>query len=105
MYRYAAKSMDSTQAFGKHKFSNRRPKKVSLRKKKIVLREIRRLREEFWLFAIKRLRLVSGRGNKVCDETVRKLVKEKGCKFLHSRKKGLLKPEDLKERITFFQKD
>ena len=72
--------MDSTQVFGKRKFNNRRPKKVLLRKKRIVQREIRRLREEFGHFAI-------------------------GGKFLHSRKKRLLILKDLKERIKFFQKD
>ena len=48
--------------------------------------------------------MVSGLGNKVCDQTVRNLLKKKGYKFLHSRKKGLLKPKDLKERIKFSRK-
>ena len=48
--------------------------------------------------------MVSGLGNKVCDETVRKLLKKKGYKFLHSTKIGLLKPKDLKERLKFFRK-
>ena len=48
--------------------------------------------------------MVSGLGNKVCDETVRNLLKKKGYKFLHSRKKGLLKPKDLKERLKFSSK-
>ena len=48
--------------------------------------------------------MVSGLGNKVCDQTVRNLLKKKGYKFLHSRKKGLLKPKDLKERLKFSRK-
>ena len=68
------------------------------------MQEIRKLREEFESFAIKRLRLVSGLGNKVSDQTVRNLLKKKGYKFLHSRKKGLLKPKDLKERLKFSRK-
>ena len=63
-----------------------------------------KLREEFGPFAIKRLRLVPGLGNKVCDETVSNLLKKKWYKFIHSRKKGLLKPKDLKERLKFSRK-
>ena len=48
--------------------------------------------------------MVSGIGNKVCDETIRSLIKKKGYKFLHSRKKELLKPKDLKERLRFSRK-
>ena len=48
--------------------------------------------------------MVSGRGNKGCDETVRNLLKKKGYKFLYSRKKVLLKPKDLKERLKFSRK-
>ena len=48
--------------------------------------------------------MVSGLGNKACDETVRNLLKNKGCRFLHSRKKGLLKPKDLKETLNFSRK-
>ena len=45
--------------------------------------------------------MVSGLCNKVCDETVRNLLKKKGYEFLHTRKEGLLKPKDLKERLNF----
>ena len=45
--------------------------------------------------------MVPGIGNKVCDETVRNLLKKKWYKFIHSRKKGLLKPKYLKEKLKF----
>ena len=35
---------------------------------------------------------------------LRNLLKKKGCRFLHSRKKGLLKPKDLKETLNFSRK-
>ena len=72
---------------------------------RIILWEIRKLREEFGSFAIKRLRLVSGLGNKVCDENVKKLLKKKGCKFLHSRKKRTTKTKGLERKTKIFQKD
>ena len=62
LYRHAAKSVDSIQVVDKLKFDKGRPKKgrkESLRKERIILRERRKLREEFGLFAFKRLRLVS----------------------------------------------
>ena len=104
LYRHAVKSTDSTKVVDKRKYNKGRPKQVSQREERIILGEIRKLTEEFGSFAIKRLRLVSGIGNKVCDKTVRNLLKKKGYKFLHSRKKGLLKPKDLKERLQFFRK-
>ena len=63
-----------------------------------------KLKEEFGLFAIKRLWLASGLVNKVCNETVRNLWKNKGWKFVHSRKTELLKRKNLKERLTFPRK-
>ena len=78
LYRHAVKSTYSTQIVDKRKFNKGRPKKVSLREERIILREIRKLRDESGSFAIKRLRLVSGLGDKVCDETVRNLFKRKG---------------------------
>ena len=104
LYRHAVKSIDSTQVCDKRKFNKGRRKKVTVREERVILREIRKLRKEFGSFAIKRLRLVSGQGNKICDETVRNLFKKKRYKFLHSRKKGLLKPKDLKERQKFSRK-
>ena len=46
--------------------------------------------------AIKRLQLVSGLGNEVCDETLKNLLKMKGYKFLHSTK-----PKDLQDNEVF----
>ena len=81
LYWHAVKSTDSTQIVDKSKFNKGTPKKVSLREERIILREIRKLREEFGSFAIKRLRLVSGLGDKVCDETVRNLLKREEYKL------------------------
>ena len=46
LYRYAAKSIDSTQVVDKRKFNRGRPRKVSLREERIILREIRKLKED-----------------------------------------------------------
>ena len=57
--------MDSVEVVDKFKFNKDKPKKVSLREERSILEERPKLREEFWSFATKRLRLVSGLGNKV----------------------------------------
>ena len=105
LYYHGTKSIDSTQAVDKRKFNKGRPEKILLRQERIYFGEIWKLREEFGSFTIKGLRLVSELGNKSCDETERNLLKKKGYKFLHSRKKGLLKPKELKEFFKIFQKD
>ena len=69
LYRHAVKSVDLTQVVDKRKFNKDRPKKVSLREKRIILWEMHKLREQFRSIAIKGLWLVSRLGNKVCDET------------------------------------
>ena len=87
LYRHAVKSIDSTQVGDKRKFNKGRRKKVTVREERVILREIRKLRKEFGSFAIKRLRLVSGQGNKICDETVRNLLKRRGTNFFILEKK------------------
>ena len=113
LYQHAAKTMDSTKVVEKSKFNKVRPKKVSLKEERIILREIHKLhkgkntqstqREESVPFAIKRLRLVSGIGNKVCNETIRNLLKRRGTNFF-ILEKGLIKPKDFNERLKFSRK-
>ena len=104
LYKHAVKSIGSTQVVDKRKSDKGNAKNVSIKEERIILREIRKLRKEFGSFAIKSQRLVSELGNKVCDESVRNLLKKKGYIFLHSRNKGLLKPKDLKESLKFSRK-
>ena len=66
--------MDSTQVVDKHKFNKSRSEKVSLRHETTILQEVCKFREEFELFGIKMLRLVSGLGNKACNEAARNLL-------------------------------
>ena len=77
LYRDAVESIDLIQIVYKRKLNKGRPKKVSLREERIIFREIRKLREELGSFAIKRLRLVFGLGDKVCDKTIQNLFKKK----------------------------
>ena len=76
-----------------------------MRKELFCKKHAKHLRETFESFVIKRLRLVFGLRNKVCDETLRNLSKRKRYKFLHSRKKRATKTRGLERKTKIFQKD
>ena len=79
LYQHAFKSIDSTQVVDKRKFNKGRKTKKSITKGgKNYFTSIHKLREESGSFAIKRLRLVSSLGNKVCETTVRSILKKEG---------------------------
>ena len=59
---------------------------------------------QYGSFTIKRLRVSTGIRKNVSDETVRHVLRGAGCQFLHSRKKGLLKKDELKKRRKFARK-
>ena len=50
------------------------------------------------------MRVSAGVRKDVSDETVRRILRGAGYRFLHSRKKGLLKKDDLKKRRKFARK-
>ena len=57
-----------------------------------------------WSFTIKRLRVSTGVRKYLSDETVRRILHGAGYRFLHYRKKGSLKKDDLKKRCKFSRK-
>ena len=69
-------------------------KKVSPQDKSLILHQIPILREQYGSFTIKRLRVSAGVRKDVSDETARPVLGGAGYRFLHSRKKGLLKKEN-----------
>ena len=50
------------------------------------------------------MRVSAGVRKDISDETVRRVLRGAGYQFLHSRKKGLLKKDDLKKRRKFARK-
>ena len=56
------------------------------------------------VFSIKRLKVSAAVKKDVSDEIVRRVLRGVGCRFLHSRKKGLLEKDDLKKRQKFARK-
>ena len=82
-----------------------RPAKLSSRDKRLLLREIPRLRKEEGQFTVKRLMFQAGITLKqVSYRTVQRFLRKEGFQYLQARKKGILTEKDLKERLKFAQK-
>lgn len=86
------------------KFNKGRPPKLTPRQKRTILRESERLRKSDGHYTTKRVKLNAGVHDKVCDETVRRVFRSHGLRYTHSRKKGVLKRSDLRQRLNFAYK-
>ena len=104
IYRHATREVDFNVAHDKRKNNKGRPSKLTDRDKRAILRQVPILRETVGSFTTKRLRVTAGIGNQVCDKTIRRVLRSAGYGFYHSRKKGLLKKKDLKDRLQFARK-
>ena len=79
-----------------------RPRKLSSREERKILRNLYSLRHEEGNFTSIRLMLRAGISPKhVSNRTIRRFLQRKGYHFLQARKKGLLSEKDLKERLKF----
>ena len=85
----------------KRKFNKGRPRKLSLRDERNILRQISVLRSQKVNFTIKRLRLSAGIAHDVSDETVRRVLHRHNFAYRHSAKKGILSKADLSQRLKF----
>ena len=86
-----------------------RPRKLSSREERKILRTSYSLRHEEGNFTSIRLMTRAGISPKhVSNRTIRRFLQRKGYHFVQARKKGLLSEKDLKERLQFakhMQKD
>ena len=80
-----------------------RPKKLSERDKRTILRQIRLLRREDGNWTIKRL-MESSNVTHVSQRTVKRLLHQNRYKYLQARKKGLLSEKDKKDCVKFARK-
>ena len=79
-----------------------RPKKLSIRQERRLVRGIKRLRIEEGTFSSKRLmQQCSLSEGDVSNRTIRRYLNRNGFKFLQARKKGLLSEKDKHERLKF----
>ena len=90
-----AKKPKADKTADKRKQNHGRLRKISPRDKRPILRQIPILREQYGSFVVKGLRYAVGVRKDVSDETGRPILRGAGYRFLRSRKKGLLKKNDL----------
>ena len=100
IYRYPTKPV---QVLPQAKTPQRRgrPSKLTDREKQQILVEIKKIRATVGSFATKRLREAAGVQTGLSDETVRHFLHSQGYRYYHSRKNGLITPEDLKRRLKY----
>ena len=80
-----------------------RPKKLSNRDCRLVVRKISALRTTDRSFTSRRLQVISGLDH-VSNRTFRRALNAAGYNYCRSRKKGLLKNADVKKRLEFCKK-
>ena len=79
-----------------------RPEKLSAKQRRLLLRNLKKLREENPSFSLKDLMHESGVSSiDVSVRTVNRLIQRQGYHYLQTRKKGLLTKEDMCKRVTF----
>lgn len=79
-----------------------RPRKLSKRQVRLLLRELTKLRHSEGQFSTKRLMQKCGLTvSDVTEQTVRRYLHEHGYHFLQARKKGLMSSGDMRKRLHF----
>ena len=92
--------------YDKRKMNKGRPKKLSDRDRRNIIRQLHVLREQGEVnFTVKRVKMMAGLAvTAISDETVRLVLHSDGFGFRNAAKKGVLKKEDLKKRLEFARK-
>jgi len=103
IYRHAKKSI-ADEDNDKRKANKGRPRKLSLRDERNLIRQLHICRRTIGSFSAKRLRMEAGIAPTVSIWTIRKALKKHGYHYLQARKKGLLTPKDLRRRLKFARK-
>lgn len=79
-----------------------RPRKISAPQERYLLRELKKLRQAEGSFSMPRLLTVTGMSRlNMTTRTALNVIHRHGYRFRQARKKGLLKPRDLTDRMKF----
>ena len=102
VYRIKQENLIDQNVLPRKKRAGGRPKKVSTREERKLLRTLKSLRQEEGNFSSIRLMSRAGISPKnVSNRTVRRFLGRNGYHFLQARNKGLLSEKDVKERLAF----
>lgn len=81
-----------------------RPKLLTARDERTIMRQAEILRSDYGHFTVKRLKFFSNLEESVSDQTVRRVLHKNKFSYSHSRKKGILTRLDLRRRLKFARK-
>ena len=99
-----AKLPDEAAKTDGRKLNKGRPKVLTVRDERKIIRTMLMLRETLGSFSIKRLKLESGVDPHVSDNTIMRILKRNKYHYLQSRKKGLMSRHDARTRLLFARK-
>lgn len=100
IYRLCKKEVSTTGKSDRRKRNVGRPKLLTERDGRNIMRSIRQLREMSGRFSSRRVKLEAGLQD-VSDRTVRRHLNKRGYFYLQSRKKGLMSKVDRVRRVKF----
>lgn len=98
--RHMKRSIDNN-VFDRRSRNPGRPKKLTTRDERNIIRAVHRLRVSIGSFTAKRLRTEAGIPATVSVWTVRRVLHRHGYHYLQSRKKGMLTRKDTYKRLKF----
>ena len=100
VYKHARKPINGEATFDKRKNNTGRPRKLTVQDDRSIVRSIYKLRTLEGSFTSCRIQTEASVLS-VCNRTVRRVMNKHKFYYLRSRKKGLLKPKDLRIRLKF----
>lgn len=101
IYRHAKLPIDEVATFDKRKHNKGRPRKLSIRDERNIIRHLRLCRTTIGSFSASRLRTMAGISPDVSPWCIRRTLNRHGYQYLHSRKKGLMTRKDVVRRYRF----
>lgn len=103
VYMHAKKPIEDIKE-DRRKENKGRPKLLTVRDERNIIRSIGTLRQQEGSFCTRRLRVEAGVEENISDTTVRRCMNRYGYNYLQARRKGLLFGKDLKRRLAFGRK-
>ena len=100
IYKHAKMEICGKVEHDKRKSNRGRPRKLSERDSRQIIRKIAELRNTDGSFTSKKVQLAAGLTH-VSNRTVRRVMNENNYKYCRSRKKGLLLRSDLVKRVKY----
>ena len=105
IYRHATKALGQSSREDKRKKNKGRPRKLSIRDERKIIRSIPALRKEEGSFSSKRIAGHAGLAREnISNRTIRRCLNRHGYNYRQSRKKGLMSAQDRAKRVKFCRK-